>query len=111
AVREPFGRTLVEAMFLGTPVVATDDGGNPEAIEHEVNGILVPPDVPDAFVAPIYRLLTDSGYRAQMVETARARAHADYDVAGHVAGLMTIYEDLRRRPAGPGTRSVRRTTA
>ena len=43
AVREPFGRTLIEAMFLGTPVVATDDGGNREAIENDVTGFLVPP--------------------------------------------------------------------
>jgi glycosyltransferase involved in cell wall biosynthesis len=111
AVREPFGRTLVEAMFLGTPVVATDDGGNPEAIEHGVNGILVPPDEPGAFVAPVHRLLTDPVHRAEIVEAARTRAHADYDVDGHVAGLMAVYEKLRRPPAGMGIRSVRRTTA
>ena len=38
AVREPFGRTLIEAMLLGTPVVATDSGGNREAIVDEMNG-------------------------------------------------------------------------
>lgn len=111
AIREPFGRTLIEAMFLGTPVVATDDGGNPEAIEPGVNGILVPPDEPEAFIAPIHRLLTDPVHCAEIVEAARARAHADYDVDGHVAGLMAIYERLRRRPGGMRVRSVRRTTA
>jgi glycosyltransferase involved in cell wall biosynthesis len=111
AVREPFGRTLIEAMFLETPVVATDDGGNPEAIEHGINGVLVPPDDPQAFVEPIHRLLTDAGYRRAIVETARARAEADYDVAGHVAGLMAIYEALRRRHVHAGVRPARRKTA
>lgn len=111
AVREPFGRTLIEAMFLGTPVVATNDGGNPEAIEHGVNGLLVPTDQAEAFVPPIHRLLTDAAYRARMVEAARSRAHADYDVEGHVHGLMAIYEKLRGRPAGMRDRSTRRMTA
>jgi glycosyltransferase involved in cell wall biosynthesis len=111
AVREPFGRTLIEAMFLGTPVVATDDGGNPEAIEQGVNGILVPPDRPEAFVAPVHRLLTDPGHRADIVAAARARAHDDYDIRGHVDGMMAIYARLRRRPAEIGARPARRTAA
>ena len=44
---EPFGRTLIEAMHLGTPVIATRHGGNPEAIEDGRNGFLVDPDDPD----------------------------------------------------------------
>jgi glycosyltransferase involved in cell wall biosynthesis len=111
AVREPFGRTLIEAMFLGTPVVATDCGGNPEAIEHGVNGLLVPPDVPEAFVEPIHRLLTEADFRARLVESARRRAHADYDVASHVAGLMAIYDGKRPRAKHPDVRSLGRTAA
>jgi glycosyltransferase involved in cell wall biosynthesis len=43
AVGEPFGRTLVEAMLVGTPVVAARSGGNMEALEGGM-GLLVEPD-------------------------------------------------------------------
>ena len=49
AVRETFGRTLVEAMLCGTPVVAADDGGHREIIRHGETGFLVQPDNPEAF--------------------------------------------------------------
>ncbi|PNQ02041.1 glycosyltransferase, partial [Sphingobium sp. SA916] len=43
AVGEPFGRTLVEAMLVGTPIVAARSGGNVEALEGGI-GLLVEPD-------------------------------------------------------------------
>lgn len=94
AVREPFGRTLIEAMFLGTPVVATDDGGNPEAITHGRTGLLVPPDRPEAFVEPINRLLTDQPLRDRIAEAARAEAESRYSTARHVEAVCRIYERL-----------------
>mgnify|MGYP002653513736 CR=1 FL=1 len=39
-------------MHLGTPVIATRHGGNPEAITDGVNGFLVDPDDPAAFLSP-----------------------------------------------------------
>ena len=44
--REPFGRTLIEAMALGTPVVAAAAAGHLEIVEHERNGLLVAPGDP-----------------------------------------------------------------
>ena len=44
AVEEAFGRTLIEAMQLGTAVVASDSGGHREIVRHGDNGLLVPPD-------------------------------------------------------------------
>ncbi|MCT7376916.1 glycosyltransferase family 4 protein [Chelativorans salis] len=91
AVREPFGRTVIEAMLLGTPVVATDDGGNPEAIEHGVTGLLVPPEEPERFVDPVHALLTDHDYRNRIADAARRRAFASYGVETHVRKVMAIY--------------------
>ena len=46
AVEEPFGRTLIESMLLGTALIAADSGGIPEAIRQDETGLLVAPDDP-----------------------------------------------------------------
>jgi glycosyltransferase involved in cell wall biosynthesis len=39
---EGLSHTLLESLREGTPVIASDKGGNPEVVQHEVNGLLVP---------------------------------------------------------------------
>ena len=57
--REAQGLTILEAMALSRPVVASNVGGIPEMIEDGVTGLLVPPHDADALAAAIVRLLTD----------------------------------------------------
>ncbi|NLF78333.1 MAG: glycosyltransferase family 4 protein, partial [Chloroflexi bacterium] len=33
---------LLESLRAGTPVIASDKGGNPEVVQHDQNGLLVP---------------------------------------------------------------------
>ena len=56
--REAQGLTILEAMALSRPVVASNVGGIPEMIEDGVTGLLVPPHDADALAAAIVRLLT-----------------------------------------------------
>jgi glycosyltransferase involved in cell wall biosynthesis len=56
---ENFPHVLVEALAVGTPVVATAVGGVPEIVEDGVNGLLVPPDDPDALAAALRRALSE----------------------------------------------------
>lgn len=93
AIDEPFGRTLIEAMMLGTPVVATASGGNIEAIEQGVTGLLVPAEDPHALAAGILALLDDPAY-AGIAATARARALRLYQPEAHAAAIMAIYDEL-----------------
>ncbi len=107
ALNEPFGRTLIEAMMLGTPVVATDHGGNPEAIEHGKTGFLVEPETPEAFVPPIHQLLSDAACWRRISDTARKHAFSCYGLRPHVDRLTEIYESLVRRPGWPRTTDAR----
>lgn len=103
ALGEPFGRTLIEAMCLGTPVVATRHGGNPEAIEDGVTGFLVDPADPAAFVAPVLRLLSDPEGTARLTRAAREAVIGTFGTEAHVTRIMEIYDSLRPAAGTPGT--------
>jgi glycosyltransferase involved in cell wall biosynthesis len=50
SIAEDFGVTTVEALASGAPVIAVDDGNNPNLIQHRVNGVLFDrPGDTDAF--------------------------------------------------------------
>jgi glycosyltransferase involved in cell wall biosynthesis len=47
---EGLSHVLLESLLAGTPVIASDKGGNPEVVRHDENGLLVPYINPDALV-------------------------------------------------------------
>ena len=94
ALSEPFGRTLIEAMNVGTPVVATDHGGNPEAITDGRTGFLVDPGPPEAFADPVLRLARDPDLARTIADAARHEARASYGVDTHVRRVTAIYHDI-----------------
>ncbi|MHB8470405.1 MAG: glycosyltransferase family 4 protein [Gaiellaceae bacterium] len=67
---ENFPHALVEALAVGTPVVATDVGGVPEIVEDGVNGLLVAPGDPAALAAAIGRLVSDPELRGRLAAAA-----------------------------------------
>ncbi len=71
---EGLSHALVEAMALGTPIVATSVGGNPELIEDGVDGLLVPPGDDEALYAAIKKVETDRESALARAQSARARA-------------------------------------
>nr|WP_246248693.1 glycosyltransferase [Sphingomonas hominis] len=78
--REGFGNVLIEAMAVGTPVLATRAGGPETFITHDRNGFLVEPGDPDALARTIAALLHDPTRRASVRLPARDTA-ARYTVA------------------------------
>jgi glycosyltransferase involved in cell wall biosynthesis len=94
AVDEPLGRTLIEAMLLGTPVVAANSGGTPEAVQHGETGLLVPPDEPNEFAKACLTLFQDSSTRNAIVDRARGRASVQFNVERHIREISRIYEQL-----------------
>lgn len=96
AIDEPFGRTLIEAMMLGTPVVATASGGNVEAIEHGVTGLLVPPENAEALGRACHAMLTDPA-NAGIAAAAREEARRRYRAEAHASSVMDIYDELLGR--------------
>jgi glycosyltransferase involved in cell wall biosynthesis len=70
---EPFGLVYLEAMAMRRPVIAVDNGGVPEVVEHARSGLLSPPlDVP-ALANNILTLLRDRELRVRMGNYGRTR--------------------------------------
>ncbi len=68
---ENFPHTAVEALALGTPLIATAVGGVPEVVSDGVNGLLVPPGDSDALAAAIERFLGSAELRATLSDAAK----------------------------------------
>jgi glycosyltransferase involved in cell wall biosynthesis len=69
---ENFPHTVVEALAVGTPVIATAVGGVPEVVREGENGLLVPPGDPRALATAIELFFQDGELRARLSRDAAA---------------------------------------
>jgi glycosyltransferase involved in cell wall biosynthesis len=86
----------MEAVQLGTPVVATDVGGTGELIADRVSGRLVPPGDPNALAAALTEVLANEDARRAYVEAARAALAHDFSTERMLERLREIYVGARR---------------
>jgi len=93
---EGLAHTLLESIAVGTPVVATAVGGNPEVITDGVEGLLIPPGDPAALAAAIRRILDDPALAAQMSE-AGLRRSADFQWDSEVDATLNALVNVKRR--------------
>ena len=92
---EGFSRVIIEAMASGKPVIATELGGNVEAVIHGHNGLLVQPDNNPATLAQaIVDLAEGREERIRMGRNGRIRAEKLFDLRNCVARIETVYSDL-----------------
>jgi glycosyltransferase involved in cell wall biosynthesis len=91
---EGLSRVIIEAMASSKPVIATDSGGNPEALEDETTGLLVPPEDPNRLAESILTLIKDMTKRKQMGEAGRKRAEKLFDIKKNVLRIEKVYEEL-----------------
>jgi len=92
---EPFGRVIVEAMAARLPIVATAAGAVPEILEDERTGLLVPPGDADRLAQALERLMRDPDLRQRLSAAARQEVEARFTVQRYVAGVQSVYEELR----------------
>jgi glycosyltransferase involved in cell wall biosynthesis len=90
---EAFGRTVVEALASGLPVVCAAEGGPAEIVEHGVSGLHVAPGDTRALEDAVRRLVEDPELRARLALGARERARL-YSAERHVEGIARVYVEL-----------------
>lgn len=99
SVTEGLGSTVLDAMAMKLPVVATMAGGLPEAVDHERTGLVVPPAHPRELAAAIVRLLKDPQQRRTMGETGFARVSQHFGVGRMLQATLDAYRRaLDRKP-------------
>lgn len=103
---EGFSQSLLEAMALEKPVIASAAGGNPELVTDGVDGLLVAPLDPTAWAGAVERLLGDRVLAARLGAAARRTARERFSLERTVAGTLDVYRSLVPQgtlaPAAPG---------
>lgn len=94
ATAEPLGRVILEAMLLGTPVVAPAAGGIPELVQTGRSGWLVPPGNAEALAGGALRLLDDPTLRTSLATQAQARAREEFSAEKTAEQTVAVYRTL-----------------
>ncbi len=94
SLTETTNLSLLEAMALGIPVVATAVGGIPDAVADGESGLLVPPHRPDELAHAIAALADDAALRARMGAAGRARFERDFTLETMLERHRELYEEL-----------------
>ena len=92
-IPEACPRTIIEAMAVGKPVIATPLGGSKELVTHET-GILVPPENAEAIASAIAKLAADREQLTSMEKAARQRAEHLFSSKKNTALTESVYTEL-----------------
>lgn len=90
---EGFSNTILESMAAGLPVVATNVGGNPEAVIDGQTGWLVSPKNPTVMAEKIIDLLSNPKRAKSWGEHGRKRAKEFFTVEKMVEGHLELYKN------------------
>ncbi len=87
---EGLGTSVLDAMALRIPVVATNAGGIPEMVQDGVTGYLAPVQDPAQLAKALERAILDLGKNQNILDRAFKRAH-DFDIANTVLRTEAAY--------------------
>ena len=101
---EGFSNAIIEAMAASLPVVATDVGGNAEAVEDDISGLIVPPEDSAALADAILRLLSDPVKAKEMGAMGREAALERFTIDAMMRQITGAYASLLRGGTMPTSR-------
>jgi glycosyltransferase involved in cell wall biosynthesis len=87
-------RTIIEAMMLGIPVVATSVGGVPSLVVDDETGLLVPPGDPVALAGALGRLVRSPALRERIGGAAARHAASEFSAVRTAQQYLRLYRSL-----------------
>ncbi len=105
---EALGRSVVEGMSMGLPVIVANSGGSKELVQEGVTGFVRSSEDTTGLAQLLARLNRDTGHRRRIGLNARLFAEANLDARISAAKMMEIYDSiLAESSAGlPQTRTA-----
>jgi glycosyltransferase involved in cell wall biosynthesis len=97
SLTEGLPNVVLEAAFLGVPLIATAVGGTAEVIEHQKSGWLLAPGSVEELEQGLRAFMQSPQRFAAMAAAAQARVRAEFSFATRTERLTTLYEQLIRR--------------
>ncbi len=91
---EGFSNAIIEAMAESLPVVATDVGGNAEAVKDGVTGFIVPSEDVAALSNAIIGLLSDPAKAKEMGSAGRERVLERFTIDAMMHQITRVYTSL-----------------
>jgi len=94
ATMEGLGVSLLQAASAGVPIIASNAGGMPEAVRHELNGLLVPPGDVQALATAMAALLRNREFAQKMGQAGKHLMRSEFSVDAMVDGNLAVYREL-----------------
>jgi glycosyltransferase involved in cell wall biosynthesis len=91
---EGLSQSLLEAMALGKPVIASAATGNLEVISDRVNGRLVPPPDPRAWASAIDELLENRELAERLAAAGRHTARVTFALEHTIRQTARLYDEV-----------------
>lgn len=94
AVRQGLSATLLEAMALGLPIVASTVGGIDDVIDHEVTGLLTPPQDLEALTAAFLRLVRNPAEAQRLGGAGKELVAREFGVERMLDQTLALYQEV-----------------
>ncbi|MBK8945503.1 MAG: glycosyltransferase family 4 protein [Ignavibacteriae bacterium] len=91
--KEGLGTSIIDAMSIGLPVIATNTGGIPELIKSYHNGILVEPKNPSQLAKAIFEVIANSDLRKSISENAKKEV-VNFSIENNIEQYLKLYNEL-----------------
>jgi glycosyltransferase involved in cell wall biosynthesis len=88
---ESFGITLLEAMAMNIPVIASNNAGVTDVIPSKEYGVLIPPKDSKALADAILKLIEDTELRKKLAANGRKRVEENYNIENITRQLVSHY--------------------
>jgi glycosyltransferase involved in cell wall biosynthesis len=90
---EPFGMVFLEAMAMKKPVIALNNGGSREIVDHGHTGLLSPPQDIGQLATNIRTLVENPMLRKKMGESGRKKVEQEFTPTHMSAEVLKVYKN------------------
>jgi len=91
---EGFSNAIIEAMASGLPVIATEVGGNAEAIDHDTTGLIIPANDVPSLTNAVLKLCLDRPFSERLATAAREKVVRCFSLSSMMEQTAAIYRTL-----------------